>query len=105
MASSKLTSSLSLFNSEPAPMMFKRLFRSEPASMALSMLTSSMSLVDSEPASMASSKLTSSMSLVDSEPASMALSKIDLFDEPVQSVSLLQWRCQRLTSSMSLFDQ
>ena len=54
--------------------------------MALSKLTSSMSLVDSEPASMAFERL------FGSEPASMALSKIDLFSEPVRSVSLLQWR-------------
>ena len=86
MASSKLTSSMSLVDSEPASMAFERLFGSEPASMASSKLTSSMSLVDSEPASMAFERL------FGSEPASMALSKIDLFGEPVQSVSLLQWR-------------
>ena len=73
--------------------------------MASSKLTSSMSLVDSEPASMASSKLTSLMSLVDSEPASMAHSMTDLFCKPVRSVSLLQWRVRRPTSSASLFGQ
>ena len=56
--------------------------------MTLSKLTSLMSLVDSEPASMAFEQL------FRSEPASMTLSKIDLFSEPVQSVSLLQWHSQ-----------